>query len=749
MFTFDQTLVLTPADLAEDCEYGLLQQAAGQRRRARPGQVSGPADAPAAHASPTGRARGPARGRTLGERIGAHARVRRREAGERLRAETGGRITTIARADRSEAGLRRQHEETLAALRAGASIVAGATFFDGELQAGADYLEATATGYRIHLVTTARSTRVKDVVRAGAVAAAMRAAGIEVAAELAIDSIGGVSHHSTADAALVARSRRARLARLLARETVPEWGDPAWWACGFCPACRHGIEEYRDTRLVWGLRRHHHAALAGHGVHTIEELADLAGPIEGLEPADLVRLRGQARLQLRQERAEAAGAEVSVFAEVFAPAVLARLPEPSPGDVFFDFEGDPWFRDGDEWGLEYLFGFMESDTGDYRTFWAHSLSEEKQALVDFLEYLRERRRRHPDLHVYHYAFYEPATLRRLARRHGVAAAEIDDLLAAGVFVDLYDVVKHGVHVSQRSFSLKKLEPLYMGDHVRTDAAVVDGAASVLAYEAATIARDQGDEAGWRTRLAELAEYNEYDCLSTWRLRDWLLDHRRDGGSGGAEHATPTDSGRAARTDPPAPAPGGETRLAAASAGGSPAGTNAAESRLAIEAVAVEHRRRTLTAPEEVAAILDRLDHGRGGGDAAGPRPSLLVVALTDAQAELLRTELAAASCEVPVRSATELLCGPAAPWPGGGARPVPTADHLVVSIVASTLADADGGAQAVLDPRLWCALAASARAGILVVHSDQLLATMPRAIADFGDYAALVRRLEPARIRRA
>src|SRR5699024_4728877 len=156
----------------------------------------------------------------------------------------------------------------------------------------------------IHLVTIARSARVKDVVRAGAVAAAMREVGIEPAAELVIDSIGGVTARSTADAALVARARRTRLVRLLAHETVPEWGEEAWWACGFCPACRRGIEEHRDTRLVWGLRRHHHAALAGRGVHTIEELADLAGPIEGLEPADLGRLRGQARLQLRQERAE-------------------------------------------------------------------------------------------------------------------------------------------------------------------------------------------------------------------------------------------------------------------------------------------------------------------------------------------------------------------------------------------------------------------------------------------------------------
>ena len=115
------------------------------------------------------------------------------------------------------------------------------------------------------------------------------------------------------------------------------------------------------------------------------------------------------------------------------------------------------------WGLEYLFGIVEVDTGEpvFRTFWAHDRDEERQALLDFVAWLDARRRQWPDLHVYHYAPYETAALLRLAARHGVCEDEVDQLLRDGVFVDLYAVVRSAIRVSQRSYSIKKLEPLYM------------------------------------------------------------------------------------------------------------------------------------------------------------------------------------------------------------------------------------------------------------------------------------------------
>ncbi|MEK8226563.1 hypothetical protein NKG05_11455 [Oerskovia sp. M15] len=90
----------------------------------------------------------------------------------------------------------------------------------------------------------------------------------------------------------------------------------------------------------------------------------------------------------------------------------------------------------------------------FRAFWAHDLEQEKQALVDFLAYLAERRARFPGLHVYHYASYEKTHLLSIAARHGVCEQEVDDLLREGVLVDLYSTVRHALKVSAPSYSIR-------------------------------------------------------------------------------------------------------------------------------------------------------------------------------------------------------------------------------------------------------------------------------------------------------
>jgi hypothetical protein len=118
---------------------------------------------------------------------------------------------------------------------------------------------------------------------------------------------------------------------------------------------------------------------------------------------------------------------------------LAVLPEPSPGDLFYDIEGDPFVGTG---GLEYLhgIGWLEEDgTFSCRALWAHTPAEERKAFEDLIDLIVERRRRHPDMHVYHYAAYEPTALGRLMGRYGTREEELDDLFRGQVFVDLYRV----------------------------------------------------------------------------------------------------------------------------------------------------------------------------------------------------------------------------------------------------------------------------------------------------------------------
>jgi uncharacterized protein len=116
----------------------------------------------------------------------------------------------------------------------------------------------------------------------------------------------------------------------------------------------------------------------------------------------------------------------------------------------------------------------------------------------------------------------------MAARHGVREGDVDKLLREGVFVDLYPLVLRTVRVGSRSYSIKKLEPLYMGADVRTSD-VQKGDDSIVQYVAARQLAAAGDTAEADAVLADLADYNRYDCVSTRRLRNWLIEIAKEKG----------------------------------------------------------------------------------------------------------------------------------------------------------------------------------------------------------------------------
>src|SRR5439155_14520067 len=108
-------------------------------------------------------------------------------------------------------------------------------------------------------------------------------------------------------------------------------------------------------------------------------------------------------------------------------------------------------------GLEFLFGVLWRDpsgTTTYQPFWAHDRDGERRAFEEFVDLVIERRQAFPDLHVYHYATYEPSTLARLMGAHATREEEIDEFLRGEIFVDLLQVVRQGVRAGVDSYSLK-------------------------------------------------------------------------------------------------------------------------------------------------------------------------------------------------------------------------------------------------------------------------------------------------------
>ena len=269
--------------------------------------------------------------------------------------------------------------------------------------------------------------------------------------------------------------------------------------------------------MVANISRRQRELLVRAGIETLAQLGSADRLlVPGIDPEVLERLHDQAALQLS---ARETAQHRYQLRPLEGQRGFGRLPQPNEGDVFFDMEGDPLFDDG---GLEYLFGLITPNGGGVPKFtaiWGLDREQERLALEEFIDYIVERRTRFPRLHIYHYNHYEVTALKRLAGAHGTREEELDQLLRDEVFVDLYKVVREGILISQPSYSIKKVEAFYMDER---DTAVTDGGDSVIMFERWLDERQQ-------SILDEIAAYNEDDCVSTLRLRDWLLGLRDEAG----------------------------------------------------------------------------------------------------------------------------------------------------------------------------------------------------------------------------
>ncbi|MGO2745621.1 TM0106 family RecB-like putative nuclease [Microbacterium sp.] len=430
--------------------------------------------------------------------------------------------------------------ETRDALRSDARLLFQAAFATDEFVGFADFLLREDDGrWRVQDSKLARTARVTALMQLAAYVDQLDGLGIPRSDE--VDLLlgdGTISTHDVDDLLPLFHVRRARLRALIADRDVAAGaaGAPLAWgddrgdleiiACGRCATCTEQVDAARDLLMVARMRPVQRARLRAAGIDTIDSLAAATDVPAGMNFDPFDSLRAQARLQLR------ADADGEPTFDVYHPEAIHTLPRPSRGDIFFDFEGDPLYTeraaDGEaQWGIDYLFGWVDNDD-QYTPLWAHTFAGEKKALELFLDFVNARRSAHPDMHIYHYAPYETSHLVAMAARYGIREAEVDKLLREGVFVDLYPLVLRTVRVGSRSYSIKKLEPLYMGDEVRTSD-VQKGDDSIVQYVTARQLAAAGEAEEAEAVLTDLADYNRYDCVSTRRLRNWLIEIAKDKG----------------------------------------------------------------------------------------------------------------------------------------------------------------------------------------------------------------------------
>ncbi|TMD15670.1 MAG: TM0106 family RecB-like putative nuclease [Chloroflexi bacterium] len=424
------------------------------------------------------------------------------------------------------AALESAHEATVTAMRQGADVIYQGTFFDGRWRCHADFLlrvdQPSGLGrYRYEVADAKLAKKAKAAAVLQCCVYTEQVAAIQGIEPDHITLILGDRSEEELrfrDYAAYYRSVKRRFEETVLGPATATYPDPVSHCdiCRWIEPCDRRRRDDDHLCLVAGMRRDQTRRLQTSGIATVADLgaSAMGQPIAGITDLALERLRQQARLQVGRRQTGSLAYEV--LPPLGEQLGFQTLPPPSPADLFFDMEGDPFVGDD---GLYYLFGVAESAGGrfQYHAFWGHDETAERRAFEQTVDLIIDRLDRSPDLHVYHYAPYEPNALKELAGGYATREAEVDRLLRGRVLVDLYRVVRQGVRMSTESYSLKSLEPFYR--HERAGE-IIDAAASIVAYE-------DWLQTGQPGRLEAIARYNEDDCLSTAQLRDWLEARRME------------------------------------------------------------------------------------------------------------------------------------------------------------------------------------------------------------------------------
>jgi hypothetical protein len=109
----------------------------------------------------------------------------------------------------------------------------------------------------------------------------------------------------------------------------------------------------------------------------------------------------------------------------------------------------------------------------YTQIWAFDRPGEKRAFEELIDFITERRARHPGLHVYHYNHYEPTSVDHLTELHGTRQEAVGALMGVSPRVRTRWTTCSGSGCSPtctgscgracgpgwRATSIKRLEPL--------------------------------------------------------------------------------------------------------------------------------------------------------------------------------------------------------------------------------------------------------------------------------------------------
>ncbi|MEO8464497.1 MAG: TM0106 family RecB-like putative nuclease [Gammaproteobacteria bacterium] len=414
--------------------------------------------------------------------------------------------------------------ETLAAMRDGADVIYQAPLAGGRWHGRADFLLKTGAPSKLgpwsyevidaKLATETRAGTVLQLCVYSELLAELQGAMPERASVVAPHHGFVPEAYRLADYSAYFRLVKRRLEAAL-ETALPTYPEPALHCdvCAWWPQCNSRRRSDDHLCFVAGIHRTQIKELRSIDIDTLEKLGELKRvptPQRGSREA-LTRVRDQAAIQLKARKLNAPQHEILPLGPEHG---FTLLPLPSPHDLFLDLEGDRLSADG---GREYLYGVVDS-AGAYTPLWATNPEQEKRAFEQVVDRIVASLAVHPDMHVYHFAPYEPTAFKRLSGRYATREVELDRILRAELFVDLYSVVRHSLKASVESYSIKELEPFF---GLNREQDLRQATASRRALEWAIEKREDLATPELLLHMAAVERYNREDCVSARGLRDWL------------------------------------------------------------------------------------------------------------------------------------------------------------------------------------------------------------------------------------
>ena len=279
--------------------------------------------------------------------------------------------------------------------------------------------------------------------------------------------------------------------------------------CEWQTHCKTQWQKDGHLILIANIHRKQIEKLRESSIYTIGELVASSPDTEipGLSKNTFLRLRTQASLQDYKART---GKEKYEIIKLEKNSGFALLPPPDEADLFFDIEADPFYPNS----LSYLFGIyrITDNKETFKTLWGHDHEQEKENFEYIMDFLDIHLKKHPGAHIYHYGPYEKNVLKRLSHRHAIHERLLEKFTRTQRFIDLYEVVRKSIYISEPNYSLKNLEKFYMEQRTDTITQALD---SVVVYH-------KWRESQNESLLQQIANYNKVDCRSTYLLREWLI-----------------------------------------------------------------------------------------------------------------------------------------------------------------------------------------------------------------------------------